>query len=51
MAAQFNLTNGPPAPRTEIMNGVRDQFLAGAGFPLDKNGGIGRRNSFDVFEH
>src|SRR5258708_8154716 len=33
------------------MNRVRDQLLAGAGFSLDKNGGIRRRNPFDLFEH
>jgi hypothetical protein len=33
------------------MNRVRDQFLASAGFPLYKNGGIRGRNPFDLFEH
>src|SRR5579863_513894 len=33
------------------MNRVRDQFLAGAGFSLYKNGGIRGRNPFDLFEH
>src|ERR1700676_4277502 len=33
------------------MNRVRDQLLAGAGFSLNKNGGIRRRNPFDLFEH
>src|SRR5580692_99169 len=33
------------------MNRVRDQLLAGAGFSLYKNGGIRRRNPFDLFEH
>src|ERR1700752_2404186 len=33
------------------MNRVRDQFLAGAGFSLYKNGGIRGRNPFDLFKH
>src|SRR5258708_38406575 len=33
------------------MNRVRDQLLAGAGFSLYKNGGIGWRHSFNLFEH
>ena len=39
------------APRTDVVNRVGDQLLAGAGFSLDKNGGIRRRNLFDLFEH
>ncbi len=33
------------------MNRARDQLLAGACFTLDKNGGIRRSDSFDLFEH
>src|ERR1700693_4817880 len=33
------------------MNRVRDQLLASACFSLDKNGGIRRRDPFDLFEH
>ena len=33
------------------MNRARDQLLAGACFSLDKNGGIRRRDAFDLFEH
>src|SRR5258708_13106240 len=33
------------------MNRARNQFLSGAGFSLDKNGGIRRRDAFDLFQH
>jgi hypothetical protein len=39
-----------PASRAEVVNGVRDQFFAGACLPLDKNGGIGRRHASDFFK-
>src|SRR6266849_6975912 len=39
------------APRAEVMNRARDQFLSSAGFTLDKNRGIGRRDPFDLFQH
>jgi hypothetical protein len=30
---------------------MRDQFLAGSSFSLDKNGGTRRRDLFNLFEH
>src|SRR5882672_4425770 len=39
------------APRTDVVNRAGDQLLAGAGFSLDKNGGICRRDLLDLFEH
>src|SRR5579864_2818811 len=33
------------------MNRACDQFLASTCFSLDKNGGIRRRDPFDLFEH
>jgi len=42
MAAQFNLMNGRPHRTLRFVNRARDQFLAGACFSLDKNGGIRR---------
>src|ERR1700734_563369 len=42
---------GPPAPRAEVMNCVRDQLLAGASFSLNKNRGIRGRDPFHLFEH
>jgi len=50
MAAQFTLTNARP-DRVLIVNSVRDQLLAGAGFSLNKYSGIGWRYSFNLFEH
>ena len=35
----------------EVVDGVCDQLLAGAGFSLDKNSRISRRNAFDLLEH
>jgi len=42
---------GTPATRAEVMDRVCDQLLAGAGFSLNKNGGIRWRHPFDLFEH
>jgi hypothetical protein len=39
------------APRATAANRLRDQLLAGAGLSLDKNGGICRRDTFNLFEH
>ena len=33
------------------MDRARDQLLAGACFALDKNGGVRRRDAFDLFEY
>src|SRR5437667_7020032 len=42
---------GTSAARADVVNRVRDQLLAGACFSLDKNGGIRRCHTFDLFEH
>src|SRR5258708_88382 len=39
------------APRADVVNRASDQFLAGTGFSLDKNGGVHRRDPLDLFEH
>jgi hypothetical protein len=39
-----------PAPRAEVVNCLRDQLFAGACLPLDKNGGICRRDASDFFK-
>ena len=33
------------------MKGARDQFLAGAGFALNQDGGIGGRGGLDLLQH
>src|SRR3984957_20429991 len=38
-------------PRACAVNRMRDQLLAGARFSLDKDGGVRRRDPFDLFEH
>src|SRR5713226_6014278 len=48
-AIQFN--EWASAPRAQIVNRACDQLLAGACFSQDKNGGIGRRDAFDLFEY
>src|SRR5258707_801589 len=45
-AIQFN--EWASAPRAKIVNRPRDQFLAGACFSLDKNGGIRRRDLLNL---
>src|ERR1041384_4942846 len=35
----------------QIMDGSRDQFLVRAGFPANKNGGIGRSPLFHLAQH
>ena len=39
---------GKIPPRTQAVDGARDQFLSGAGFAQDQHGGIGRRNHFHL---
>jgi hypothetical protein len=39
------------APRTKVVNRVRDELLAGACFSLDQHSGTGGRDPFDLFEH
>src|SRR6202022_4521698 len=48
-AIQFH--EGASAPRADVVNRARNQLLAGACFALDQNGGICRRDAFDLFEH
>jgi hypothetical protein len=48
-AVQAN--EGAAATRAEIVNGARDEFLAGACFSLDENAGIRGRDPLDIFEH
>src|SRR6266481_1222311 len=47
----IQLDEGAPATRAEVVNCARDQLLARAGFSLDQNGGIGRRDAFDLLEY
>ena len=37
--------------RAAVVDGARDEFLAGARFAQDKNAGVGRRDHFDLREH
>src|ERR1700693_3889823 len=39
------------APRADVVDGVCDEFLAGAGFTLDQHSRTGGRDSFDLFKH
>src|SRR5271166_5482850 len=39
------------APRTNVVNRVRDELLAGARFSLDQHSRTGGRDPFDLFEH
>jgi hypothetical protein len=39
------------APGADVVNRARDQLLAGTGLSLDKNGGVHRRDTLDLFEH
>src|SRR5262249_48469377 len=39
------------APGAEMMNRTRDQLFPGPGFALDKDCGIGGRDTLDLFEH
>jgi hypothetical protein len=39
------------ATGTDIVDGLRDQLLAGACFSLDQDGGTRRRHAFDLFEY
>jgi hypothetical protein len=42
--------SAPDAP-AGVVNGMRDKFLSRTGFPLDKDGRIGRRHLFYLFEN
>ena len=39
------------ATRTEIVDGPREQFLAGAGLAPKQHGGVGRRDGLDGLQH
>src|SRR5262249_45439900 len=39
------------APRADVVNRARNQFLAGAGFALDEHRALSPRDQFDLFEH
>ena len=45
-----HLDEGPLATRAEIMDGARDQFLAGAGFTQNENRRIRRRHGLQLFQ-
>ena len=51
IAAQLSFTNAPIAPRAQLMDGARDQLLAGAGLARDEHGRIGRRDGLDLLQH
>ena len=38
----------PVAAAARLVDGARDQFLAGAGFAGDQHAGVGRRHQFDL---
>ena len=48
-AVEFH--EGALAAPAELMKGAGDQFLAGAGFALDQDGGIGGRGGLDLLQH
>jgi hypothetical protein len=47
----IQLYEGAPASRAEVVNRLRDQFLAGACLSFDKNGGICRGHALDLFKY
>src|SRR5690348_14527875 len=48
-AVEFD--EGGLAARAEIVDGARQQFLAGAGFAVNQNRGVGGGDGFDLFEY
>ena len=50
-AAAFIRTNVRSLRRAAIVDGARDQFLAGAGLAKEQHGRIGRRHRFDSLQH
>ena len=38
------------ASRTQIMHSARDQFLSGAGLPVNQDRGVGRCHDFDLLK-
>ena len=49
-AAQWSLTKGATRSRAVLVDGLRDQLLAGSAFPGDKNADFGRRDLLDHVE-
>ncbi len=45
------LDEGPFAAATEAMDGPGDEFLPGAGFPLNQDRRIGRRHNLHLLQH
>src|SRR5262245_548786 len=45
------LDQGALAPRAEVVNGARNQFLTGAGFALNKNRRIRRRHRLHLLQN
>ena len=51
MALQLSATNFSRGPGAGLVDGARDQFLAGAGLAEDQDGAVGRRHRLDDLEH
>ncbi len=49
-AAQFEPHERPILPRAVLVDGLGDQFLAGASFALDQHGGVGRCDAVEPFD-
>src|SRR5882762_3719123 len=47
----IELHEGAPDALTGVVNGMRDEFLSRAGFPLDEDGRISRSHLFYLFEN
>src|SRR5262249_728524 len=45
------LDEGPISPRTQIVQGASNQFLAGARLSLDEHGRAGRRDGLDLLQY
>ena len=46
----IQVDEGALAPRAEVVDGARHQFLAGAGFAENQDRGIGGRNRLHLLE-
>ena len=51
MAAQLSLTKVRLAAAAQVVNGARDQLLAGAGFAENQNRSVGGRHGGHLFQH
>jgi hypothetical protein len=47
----IHFDKGVVVARAEIVNGAGDEFLAGAGFAVNENGGIGGTDGFEFFQN